>query len=84
MSRNPLWPLAPLQGVGDRGGVGGDWEKKAGIELFLDWSPAEASVWPFALAFECILSPKRVVYFFCFYLLFYFLSLHSRICLLAT
>ena len=78
MSRNPLWPLAPLQGVGDRGGGGGggggdgDWEKKAGIELFLDWSPAEVPVWPFVLAFECILSPKKVVSFFLFFSLILF------------
>ena len=49
-----------------------------------DWSPVEVPVWPFVLAFECILSPKKVVPFFCFSLLFYFLSSHSRICLLAT
>ena len=52
-------------GVG--GGWGdGDWEKKAWIELFLDWSPADVPVWPFVLAFECILSPKKVVSFFLF------------------
>ena len=42
------------------GGGDGDWEKKAGIELFLDWSPAEVPVWPLVVAFERILSPEKV------------------------
>ena len=51
------------------GGVGG-WVGKAGIELFLDWSPAEVPVWPFVVAFECILSPKKVFFLFFSLILF--------------
>ena len=55
-------------GIG--GGGDGDWGKKAGIELFLDWSPAEVPVRPFVLAFECILSPKKVFFLFFSLILF--------------
>ena len=37
-----------------------------------DWSPVEVPVWPFVLAFECILSPKKVVSFFLFFSLILF------------